>query len=124
MISRLLDCFYPSLNLGDETCLKKVTFDETVRVVLIPTKEEYKTQGVAKDIWMQESDYTFSNRISSCFLQYVKNSNIDLFSLNGNDIKRMKNTIAPFIVKILQDEDERAVTFKSVRNQTDDPLEA
>ena len=39
--------------------LKKVAFAKTVQVVLIPTIQEYKDINIAKDLWL--NDYEYSN---------------------------------------------------------------
>jgi len=39
------------------TTHKRITFHQSVKVILIPTRNEYKAASLLKDLWWDDSDY-------------------------------------------------------------------
>lgn len=56
---------YPPLFKPNETTRKKVSFDQMVRVILIPHLNDYKYLGL--DLWYNENDFLRFRRQSYSF---------------------------------------------------------
>lgn len=81
------DILKSSIKQGKSYGYKSVSFCRTVRVLLIPTKEEYAKAGIYSDVWYNQSDFK-EFQVSAMFdlLIYCK---IHPNDLSEDDVKEL-----------------------------------